>query len=282
MHTEFPDLWSNVRTGGQAEISEKTVETLLSLHSVASGEIRLMRMGKAAIPALRSFLFRREPSGIYQPRCAAVNVLLTLGAYAPLRDYLLHESGATDPVELMGDEAVINAAARALSRVRKQWVFQLLLDLARSRSSAGIVEALASFDRVEAIPVLLTALAEDDSGPVAQKALARLDAAAYDPLITTALAPLPSARDESETSLRRRWRALEVLAEAQLSTKQGRPLSVITADCNPRLAYLACKISLHFAEDKERDRLVTRLNELAAHADWILAMEIEHCLQAGG
>jgi hypothetical protein len=103
-----------------------------------------MAAGPAVIPAVRAFLFQRERSGIYQPRRWAVDVLAALHAYGVLEDYLKRPRIATDPVERAGDEAVANAAARALSTVRKEWVFRLMLDLAEWYLTSGVVEALGS------------------------------------------------------------------------------------------------------------------------------------------
>jgi hypothetical protein len=107
-----------------------------------------MLAGPSVIPAVRAFLFRRERSGIYQPRRWAVDVLAALHAYGVLEDYLKRPRIAADPVERAGDEAVANAAARALSRVREEWVFRLMLDLAEWHLTSGVVEALGSFNRM--------------------------------------------------------------------------------------------------------------------------------------
>jgi hypothetical protein len=262
------------------EISEKTIECLLNLHSAASGEITLIRAGPSASPALREFLFARVPNGIYQPRCSAIHVLMALGANEILRDYLLTSPVATDPVERMGDEAVINAAARALSKVREPWVFDFLRDLAKHRISPGLVDALGAFDRKEAIPIFIASLGEDDAWIYGAHALQRLGTIAQDALIDAASAPQPSPSNESQSSVRKRRRSLEVLASAGTSLDhRWATLSKLIDDCDSRVAVLTCKIGLRMVAMREKEHLIRRLQQLREGADWVLVMDIDHCLE---
>jgi hypothetical protein len=263
------------------DISEATVARLLNLYDGEMGVLDLILHGPRAIPALRVFLFRRDRSGIYQPRRWAIEVLAALGAHDVLRDYLLAPHEATDPVERTGDEAVVNAAARALSKVRQEWVFRLLLDLAGHRISAGVIEGLGSFDRPEAIPALIEALAEDDCRAIAEACLQRLGTAAQPALLLAALKRRPSAHNESETSLRQRRSALRVVAERELAPRDRHVLRELMADRDSRIAVLACKLCLGSAAEEEKIAVIRRLEELTRNADcdWILAMQIRHVLQ---
>lgn len=272
------DHEANVRVSADREA---VVDRLLSsLHDGDSGATALMLAGSRVIPAVRAFLFKRDPSGIYQPRRWAIDVLAALHAYDVLADYLSSSRRAADPVERAGDEAVFNAAARALSKVREDWVFDLMTRLAQQRLTAGVVEALGAFDRSAAIPYLIDALAEDDCRLIAEAALRRVRPAALPPLIEAALTPGPSLRGESETSLRQRRSALRLLAEAPLSQAQRLAVRQLVADQDAQIAVLACSLCPLDAPASDRAAAVRRLNELLPEAGWILAMDIKRCLNA--
>jgi hypothetical protein len=130
------------------------------LHDDDTGAMALMLIGSSAIPAVLSFLFEPKPSGIYQPRRWAVDVLAAMNATDVLADFLKEDRNASDPIERAGDAAVINAATRALSRTQQDWVFDLLRDLVPRQPSSGVIEALGAFNRSAAIPHFT--LAEDD------------------------------------------------------------------------------------------------------------------------
>lgn len=263
----------------EMQISAKTIESLLSLHSGISGEIALLKCGAPAVPALREFLFTRVPSGIYQPRRSAIHVLSALHASTVLRDYLMSLADASDPIERMGDEAVANEAARALAKSGEPWVFDLLLELALRRRSPGIIDALGAFDRGEMIPILVAALEEDDAWIYSATALQRLGVKAHAELVRAAAIAQPSAVDESPSSIRRRRRALDVLANATLSPDHSLALSKLIDDGDPRIAFLACKICLQISGANNSGHAVQRLRELRRDADWILAKDIDHCLE---
>jgi hypothetical protein len=142
--------------------------------------------GRRAIPALRTLLFEREPSGIYQPRCWAARALSILSAYDVLFEFLSAPHAARDPVERAGDDAVINAAARCLSAMREEPVFQIILSLAERRYWPGVVGSLATSHREEAIPYLVGSLAEDDCRLLAEPALAAFGPAARPALLDSA------------------------------------------------------------------------------------------------
>ena len=59
--------------------------------------------GLKAVPALRAFLFERDPSGIWQPRGWAVQALERIGAEDVLIEYLTHPLDVHTPVERFGE-----------------------------------------------------------------------------------------------------------------------------------------------------------------------------------
>src|SRR5579883_3451251 len=142
------------------------IARLTSLHDGDEGLIEVVACGKEAIPPLVDLLFARERSGSYEPRRRAVEALAALGAYEPLRAFLALRREIKDPVELTGEDAVINAAAHALARVHDERDYPLLLDLLRWRLLPGVIEGVGAFKRPEAIRLLIDAFAEDDCRPV--------------------------------------------------------------------------------------------------------------------
>ncbi len=251
---------------------------LKSLHDGDVGVVEVVACGASAIPALRAMLFQREVSGLFDTRCRAVEALAALGAGDVLIEYLNVEHLAADPVERLGDDAVINAAARALAKTREERAIPLLLRLARRPALSGVIAALGAFDRTEAIPVLIDALEDDASRQSAQSALKRMGRTARPALVASANCRLPTPDRESESSLRRRRSALALLAEIGLSRETWPEVRSLVRDKDARIAVLACKLCLAHAPTRERRAAIGRLNELLLSADWMLRQEIEACL----
>jgi hypothetical protein len=242
------------------------------------GVVEVAACGEAAIPALRDMLFQREPSGLFQPRCRAVEALAALKAYHVLIEYLNASQIAADSVERLGDDAVVNAAALAVTKARDQCVFPLLLELAKRPSLTGVVSALGSFCRVEAIPLLIATLEDDASRPAAVAALKKVDLAARPALIASAKLRSPSQEHESVSSLRRRRSVLELLNEIGILRKTWPELRCLMSDADPKISMLACKLGLARANGDERRDIIRRLIGLCVDADWMLRDEIEDCV----
>jgi hypothetical protein len=254
------------------------MDRLKSLHEGELGLIEVVDFGARAIPALRALLFAREPSGIYQPRRLAVAALAALQEYDVLRDFLLAPHDIPDPVQRLGEEAVMNAAALALAHVREEWVFDLLMSVAEDQILPGVVGALGAFERAEAIPHLVAALAEEESRPVAKAALRKLGARARPSLLVAAAEG--SSADESESSLRYRRSALRLLTEIGIEPETWPVLRHLMLHRDVETAMLACEIGLSCAPELERREAVRRLIELLPHANWLLSDEIERRVAA--
>jgi hypothetical protein len=192
---------------------DQAIKKLRSFHDGDLGVIDVIACGTRTIPALRALLFEREPSGLFQTRCRAVDALAALDARDVLLEFLSAPHEAIDPVERLGDDAVVNAAARAVARYREEQVFQLLLTLARYRPLPGVIAALGKFDRPESIPCLIDALLEDECRPAAEAALDRLGPSARLALLQAATPPAPSLESDSASNMRRRRSALGLLAK---------------------------------------------------------------------
>jgi len=207
--------------------------------------------GPDAIPALRQLLFETDRSGFFATRLRAVDALVLIGAHDVLVEFLESSREIADPVAGLGEDAIINAAARALSDVQEPRVFRLLMALAEKRIRPGVVAALGAFRRVDAIPHLVAALAEDESRPSAEAALLDLGAAARNALLETA-SRKPFTDCESESRLRQRRSALGLLARIGVQPQAWPGLREIMRDRDPRLRQLARQLCPPETERQER------------------------------
>jgi len=195
---------------------DAAIQRLRSLHDGNLGLVETVRCGRRAIPALRTVLFEREPSGLFETRCRAVQALSALKAGEVLVEFLANPPCAADPVERLGDDAVINAAARALAKCRDENTFQVLLKLSKERLLPGVVAAIGSFRRAAVIPYLVAGLAEDECRPFAEAALGKFGARARGALTqivdaTDVNATETSPGSQSPSRMRQRQSALRLL-----------------------------------------------------------------------
>jgi hypothetical protein len=223
-------------------------------------------------------LLQREPSGLYQARRRAVQALAALGAHDVLIEFLELDCKIADPIERVGEDAVINAAALALAKGRDEHVFELLLQLANRPCLTGVIGALGSYRRADALPALINALEEDASRFMAEAALRKLGELARAALLYTVDHKLPSREQESESSARRRRSALRLLADMGVPLKVWPFLRPLMHDNDAKIAVLACIICLKWAPVVERIEAARSLIAFLAHEDWMLREEIEAAL----
>lgn len=242
------------------------------------GVVDVIACGKDAIPALKGILFARERSGLYQTRCRAVAALSGLGASDVLIDFLEIDRFITDPVERVGEDAVINAAARVLPNVRDPYVFGVLMRLSYHSRLTGVIGALGTSGRVEAIPALVAALEDDASQPIAEASLRRLGWRTGGALLYAATIQLPTPERESPSSVRRRRSALGVLAEIGVTRQAWPMLRRLMDDNDVKITMLACEICFGRGSAVERFKATRCLIDLLAHNDLILRDEIEQLL----
>lgn len=259
---------------------EEAIAELKSFHNGDLGLLSVMACGAAAVPALQRLLLERERSGLYQARCRAVEALAALGAHEILIEFLEAERSIADPIERVGEDAVINAAALALANIREQHVFQLLLWLGKRPALTGVIRALSAFGREEAIPLLIDALQEDASRHTAEKGLRKLGRPALEALLEVATAQGPPNQRESETSARRRRSALRLLSEMGISPRTWSILRPLMHDVDTKIATLACRICLDQAPVAEWPEATRRLIGLLAHEDWMIREDVQNCLAA--
>lgn len=272
--------WRSRMAAEHSQQVEQAIAKVKSLRDGDLGVVDAVACGDQAVPSLRAMLFERERSGLYQARRRAVEALAALGAHHVLTEFLEGERAIADPVERVGEDVVVDAAALALANLGGPHAFDLLLRLARRRSTPGVISALGAFRDVEAIPALIEALKEDASRPAAKAALRKLGLATHPALLRAVGATPPPGERESESNARRRRCALRLLTEIDGSRAVWRDLRPFARDEDATVAALACAIGLSRAPAAERLGVARRLIELLAKDDSLLRDEIERCLVA--
>jgi hypothetical protein len=257
---------------------DQAITKLRMLHEGDVAILDVIACGKPAVPALRNILFTRERSGLYQIRCRAVEALAALGATDVLIEYLETEPIISDPVERLGEDAVINAAARLLPNARDPRIFAILLRLGRHPHLTGAVGALGASGRAEAIPALVTALEDDASRAAAEASLRKFGKRARSALFNAATMQLPNGERESPSSIRRRQSALGLLADIGVTREAWTILRHLIEDRDTKVAILASDICLKCATTVERSRAVRRLIGLLVHPDWLRREDCERLL----
>jgi hypothetical protein len=260
---------------------ELAIAKLKSFYDGDLGVVDVIACGARAVPALRALLFARERSGLYQLRCRAVAALGALKEHDVLIEFLQMDRVLADPVERLGEDAVINAAALALAHVRDPRAFEQMLRLAGQKPFlTGVIGALGASGRIEVIPVLITALEDDASRPTARAALTKFGPRARPALLDAAMRQTPSRERESASSVRRRRAALDILRAMKSGRIPWPTLSRLMHDIEPKVAAAACEIVLDRGPGALQVAAVRRLIQLLAHQDWMLQDEIKNCLIA--
>jgi hypothetical protein len=252
---------------------ESFVRDLESLRGGASAAAALIGCGVRAIPALRRFLVEGRPRGIFQPRQLAVETLAELGATDALIEYLEKPLPVKDPVVRFGEDAVRSTAARELARWPTDQVFDCLTHVGIDHLLPGVVEALGTFRRTDAIPYFLWALGDGVCRSYAEEAIRALGDAARPFLLDAAGTRNPSAEDESPSSFQRRRWMLRILADLKLSDEDWTRLRDSLDENDPEIVITAARIGLEVAPMPDRWRAVHRLIEMLPRVDWFLRTE---------
>jgi len=272
------ELSSTTEPSGQSSLQlgvASAIERLKSLHDGDWAFSDVVGFGAEAVPELRTLLFQREPSGLFLVRRRVAEALAALKSFDALGEFLRLDREIDDPVERLGEEVVISTAARLISQLQEEWVFQLLLSLARRRSLSGVLAGLGAFRRVESIPCLVRALAEDDVRPTAEAVLRSFGTAARPQLVRAATHSTDPMRPKSETGLRARRSAIRVLLEIGVSRKQWPHLRPLMQDEDLQIAMLACTACDLVGTAADRTNAACRLAVLRPRGDWLQRQQID-------
>ncbi len=261
------DRWLNLA----AALSKMT-----ALHSDGGGIAEVVAIGPPAAQPLRDILFQREPSGLHQVRCRAAEALGLLGAFDVLEEFL-RKPRCGDPVERLGDDVVVSAAARAIARRKDDRTFALLCNLARTHPLNGLIAAMASFGQLEAIPVVIDALDEDEVRQTAETALSSFGAVAW-PFILDAIDHFKCGSELSESRLRKYRSLLSLLGEARLITEDINRLRPLMSHADLQISLLACRIALRGRSKRARAEAATRLHDLRQGVPWLEQLQIDQYL----
>jgi hypothetical protein len=256
---------------------------LACLQSLVDGQSaveELVSCGQSAIPPLREFLLSGRITSVPQPRIWAVEALALLGARDVLIEYLQAPSRAVDAQLQFAEDAVRNTAGRRLSAWRDNETFEILLDLCRKRNLPGVIETLAEFERLEAIPCLDRALDDDMCRIAAEDGLRRLGAAARSALVLSAVTPLPNAEEETPSSLCRRRSALRLLTVSGLERQSWAELRCILAERDPELVVRLAQIGSSVANPSDRVSVAANLVAALGRLPWFVWREAEEALVA--
>jgi hypothetical protein len=234
--------------------------------------------GERAIPHLRKYLMEGQPRHIYQPRQRAVIALARLGAKGVLIEYLCAPKKIPDPVFRFGEEAVENTAARALADWHTDDVFEVLLQIAQTRTLPGIIEALGSFRHPKTIPLFIGALMDDVSRPAAENALKAMGEIAKAALIKAAIVPISLEDFENPSILLRRRSAMRILADMTVTVEAWPALKGCLLDSDTDISVSTARIALEIAGMGDQHMAIEVLIGNIPHADWYVQTEIENCL----
>lgn len=266
----------------RAERDDKLARVARRLRSLHDGDLAVIEsigIGTDAIPVLREVLFERDRAGIFEPRVRAVRALGALNATNVLKDFVATWRPAVDPIERLGDEAVLSATARSLGATLDEQALSILCAVAREHPIPGVIETLGRFKRPETIPILIDALADDCAATAAQDALRSNPDQAVPSLIEIALRVTvgPSGR-EMPSSVRRRRRALRLLLEMPVTGDARNRIARLAHDPDDEIAALACRIAIAADCEQPGRACAKRLVDLLQRAPWPLRKEIEDCL----
>lgn len=194
-------------------------------------------------------------------------------------EFLGTDRDIPDAVERAGEDAVINAVARALRHSSDEAVFRRLLFLAETRRLVGPVEVIGAMRRREALPCLVAALEDDLARPAAEDALRNFGRGAVPALLEGARTATRHDGEESESSRRRRRSALRLLSE--IGGPAGIDAGLRTnwrTDPDAEIALLGCRLAVGLGDAAEHRAAVQQLIQMLHRVPLTLRWEIAACL----
>lgn len=260
--------------------AQRLLACLQSLVDGQSAIEELAACGPRAIPALREFLLSGRITSVPQPRMWAVEALALLGARDVLIEYLQAPNRGVDAQLQFAEDAVKNTAGRRLSAWRDNATFDILQEFCKKRNLPGVIETIAEFERPEAIPCLDRALEDDMCRIAAEDGLRRLGAAARCALVLSAVTPLPTADEETPSSLCRRRSALRLLTIIGVERQSWAELRRLLAECDPELVARLAQIASSVANPTDRATAAADLVATMGRLPWFSWEEADEALVA--
>lgn len=208
----------------------------------------------------------------------AIDALAALNAFAVLEDFLRLQRDAADAVERLGEETLISHAARVAARAHDEHVFELLLSLGRRRKLDGVIAGLGSYQRAEAMPVLLDALLEDEARLSAEAALRQWPDLARPALIRVLVELRAAGGSADESHLRQARSCLALLAEFGPPPPRRKLLRDLMRQEDRQVAILACHLCMATAAPSDVSEALRRLRQLRLSASWSEQLQIDSYL----
>lgn len=272
----------NVSPDASVPGEAKLTDLALRMRSLHEGDVAVLdaiAIGAPAIPILRELLFERDSAGIFEPRKRAVQALAALHAFGVLKEFIAKWRLASDPVERLGDEAVLSAAALMLGETGDEEAYFILFGIAREHPVPGVVEALSRYRRAESTSVLIAALSDDCASAAAEQGFRLMGQKAVPALVDAALCVTTGPSDrETPSSIRRRRRAFSLLLELGATREVWVRVGESIKDQDDEIASLACRLGILAADDAQMRECASRLVELLRRVGWAVRQEIEECL----
>ena len=235
----------------------QALERLTALQEGYAGVSLVVAAGPGAIGPLTTILHHTETSGIFEIRSRAVAALAALGADDVLIDFIEAAHPLAEPTARSGEEATLSIAARALKGSHHPRAFPTLLRFAKRHPLPGVIEALASARQSEAIPGLIRGLDEDDCRAAAAAGLKALGRASRSALVAVA-----AADGATDSDLRKRRTALNLLADIGLAAWQRAEIRPLINHPDPELSVRACRALLRGGDAKAQSLCRARLAQL--------------------
>lgn len=235
----------------------QALERLTALQEGYAGVSLVVAAGPGAIGPLTTILHHTETSGIFEIRSRAVAALAALGAEDVLIDFIEAAHPVPEPTARSGEEATVSIAARALKGSHHPRAFPALLRFAKRHPLPGVIEALASARQSEAIPGLIRGLDEDDCRAAAAAGLKALGRASRSALVVVA-----TADGATDSDLRKRRTALNLLADIGLAAWQRAAIRPLVDHPDPELSFRACQALLRGGDSADQALCRARLAQL--------------------
>lgn len=271
---------AEVHASGRDYTDEEIRSFVRDLESLRGGDLTvalLVGCGERAVAPLREYLLNGTPRSIFQPRQRAVEALAELGAKDVLMEYLSQHREISDAVARFGEEAVQNSAARELTRWLTEEVFDFLMSLAQRKILPGVIEALAKFQRPEAVIVFLEVLADDVSRPAAEEALRGI-AEKVKPTLLQASKPASTPESQTPQERRRRRSVVRILADMVLSADDWWELKTLLEDEDTEIRIMANEIAVDCSPTQEQQQAARYLIGALESAHWYMQIRIQDCL----